>query len=141
MLNIGDTILLKGTAFTVQDFPPKIGLPDGAAYEAVREMDADDEAKWEADSLAVLLRDFLNEHGRDPTDEDVAALEARAKLRPTLKVVQREAAQAAAAAKGEPLTPEELEALAVPRPRLKRLTGLVADLEKISEGLFQVKGA
>lgn len=123
MIKIGDTVLLKGTAFTVQEFPSKLGAPDGAFYEATREMDADDETAWEADTLAVLTRQFVAEHGRDPAESEALVLAARAKLRPTLTIQPRDGGAS------------------FQRPRLKRLTGLVADLDKISDGLFQVKGA
>jgi len=119
---VGDTVLHRDRAFEIRDFPPKLGLPDGAAYEAVRVMDAADEAAWEAAHLTELTAAFLATEQRQPTEDDAAALARKAKLRPMQPRALRD---------GSVVTPN----------RLMRTTGLVADLRAVSAGLWQVKTA
>jgi len=151
---VGDTVLHRDRAFEIRDFPPKLGLPDGAAYEAARVMDAEDEAAWEATHLKELLASHQARYGRPPDETEAATIAERAKLRPVEPRLQRDALRQAAALRHQaatedrPLTPEEQaehdrivsEGMVVP-PRLMRLSGLVADLKVMSPGLWAVKTA
>lgn len=107
---IGDRIAHHGREFVLQSFPTKVGLPPGAAYEATFEMTPKHEAAWERDSLGQLVRAHVAEHKKPPTADELVALQQRAKLRPTPVVWPRDGGAS------------------YRRPRVMRLTGLVADL-------------
>jgi len=107
---IGDSVIHQRHRLTLVEFPSKLGLPDGAAFEAQLEMTPEDERDWTLrmgtvyDTMDAIPEPLREMAVKRPDGRFSAA------LRPMETLISRES--------GKPFT----------KPRMMRHTGLVADL-------------